>query len=345
MIYETLYKYHELSIKDSNHRFKSWEHCYNFFSQNYHNLKDEKILDQASLHLAFYLASWGMLRGSSFLLQKDYKVHLHFLKKIVLNPSYFHYFDKSQPFDYDYSADINNLINESKKAYQDNIHEINGEPSIVNVTDTLASKILLGVYGNVPAYDRYFKEALSLFEIRTQFNESSLQELIDFYNQNIEEFEKCKKLFSNDGVHYTPMKLLDMFFWQIGFMMDNLSMHLDALKSINDFAIQYKSSKKIEITSNISYRPINSNGRIVVGKGLTEEIRKYVISKLSIARDSGEDYIDLRSGDIHKEMGLRDRLPSVCGAMESLGVFRFTIIRDTPSGKSSTRVVRYFLKG
>lgn len=34
-------------------------------------------LDYLSLQLAFYLASWGMYRGSSFLLQKYYRVHIH----------------------------------------------------------------------------------------------------------------------------------------------------------------------------------------------------------------------------------------------------------------------------
>ena len=33
-------------------------------------------LDYLSLQLAFYLASWGMYRGSSFLIQKDYRVHI-----------------------------------------------------------------------------------------------------------------------------------------------------------------------------------------------------------------------------------------------------------------------------
>lgn len=35
------------------------------------------------LHLAFYLASWGMYRDSSFLLQKDYRVHYDVVKEIL----------------------------------------------------------------------------------------------------------------------------------------------------------------------------------------------------------------------------------------------------------------------
>ena len=43
--------------------------------------------DYLSLHLAFYLASWGMYRGSSFLLQKDYKVLVPIVEE-VLKPEY-----------------------------------------------------------------------------------------------------------------------------------------------------------------------------------------------------------------------------------------------------------------
>ena len=56
-----------------NDRYKSWEYCYHsFISARNSSSPDYDIL---SLHLAFYLASWGMYRGSSFLLQKDYKIH------------------------------------------------------------------------------------------------------------------------------------------------------------------------------------------------------------------------------------------------------------------------------
>ena len=72
--------YNELK-KDNNGRYKSWEYCYSIFYKAHLNKNiDEAYLDYLSLHLAFYLASWGMYRGSSFLLQRDYKIH----KKIIL---------------------------------------------------------------------------------------------------------------------------------------------------------------------------------------------------------------------------------------------------------------------
>lgn len=68
---------------DENARFRSWEHCYkSFYDARKNNNQD---YDYLSLQLAFYLASWGMYRGSSFLLQKDYKVHIPVVKKIMKN--------------------------------------------------------------------------------------------------------------------------------------------------------------------------------------------------------------------------------------------------------------------
>lgn len=72
---------------------------------------------------------------------------------------------------------------ETTDSYINNIPHINGEEKLVTVTDTLASKILLGVYGIVPAYDRYLKEALKLHGISQQFNEASLMELVNFYQK------------------------------------------------------------------------------------------------------------------------------------------------------------------
>lgn len=87
MIIKILKCFHNQSIQDENHRFKSWEHCYKFFNQHKGNL-NERLIDYASLNLGFYLASWGMMRGSSFLLQKDYKVHNFFIKEVAMNDKY-----------------------------------------------------------------------------------------------------------------------------------------------------------------------------------------------------------------------------------------------------------------
>ncbi len=69
---------------DPNGRYRSWEYCY----KNFHDAREKNIdADYLSLQLAFYLASWGMYRGSSFLLQKDYKIHIPVINEL-LKPKY-----------------------------------------------------------------------------------------------------------------------------------------------------------------------------------------------------------------------------------------------------------------
>ncbi len=48
--------------KDENGRYRSWEHCYECFYKAREQRDDpdrEDLVDYLSLHLAFYLASWG----------------------------------------------------------------------------------------------------------------------------------------------------------------------------------------------------------------------------------------------------------------------------------------------
>src|SRR5262245_56952795 len=75
MIHEKISAYFGEVVGDPHHRYGSWEHCYRFFQ----DVKPQGLAtqrEQAALQLAFYLASWGMYRGSSFLLQRAYTVHL-----------------------------------------------------------------------------------------------------------------------------------------------------------------------------------------------------------------------------------------------------------------------------
>lgn len=55
------------------------------------------------------------------------------------------------------------------------------------------------------------------------------------------------------------------------------------------------------------------------------------------ATKRGLAYIDLTSGDIHKDLQLSNRMPSVCNAMLSIEDVEIEILNDTPSGKSSTK--------
>ena len=215
--------YSELK-KDKNGRYRSWEYCYKQFhdARNDETLINKDKLDYLSLHLAFYLASWGMYRGSSFLLQKDYKIHIPIIKKI-LSKEYDFLFGLhcSELRNKENMKKLMKLVNELKE-YYDVIRKSIIETDVKNeLSNTLVTKILMGTLGCVPAYDRYFIAGAKKEKVTTgNFNERSLLKLVDFYEQNNDILESCRKTLKVEGLPYPQMKLLDMGLWQIGFEKD-----------------------------------------------------------------------------------------------------------------------------
>jgi hypothetical protein len=78
---------------------------------------------------------------------------------------------------------------------------------------------MLGTLACVPAYDRYFIDGLKSkgFKYYT-FNNNSLHELFDFIERNINEMKECQEyLLNGTKKHYSIMKIVDMYFWQLGY--------------------------------------------------------------------------------------------------------------------------------
>lgn len=206
------YKCYDEMHKGSNHRYRSWEYCHEAFKQHRQNPSDAEM-DLLCLHLAWYLASWGMLRNS-FLIQKDYRVHMSVVK-LLLDPKW----DELWDIDAEklvlpqYAEKIVLLCAESKAAYTETC---GGIP-----TETLLSKILLGTLGCVPAYDRYFKKALSVTKAATQqCSAKSLVMLGNLYLKYNEQFEALRKYCSTDSVEYPAAKIIDMCFFEYGLQLE-----------------------------------------------------------------------------------------------------------------------------
>ena len=75
------------------------------------------------------------------------------------------------------------------------------------------------------------------------------------------------------------------------------------------------------------------------------ELRRFLGEKLRSARARGEESCVLVSGQLHKELGLKNRMPQVCDAMYAIMREGDEILHATPSGKSSTIEIRYTLAG
>lgn len=334
MIQETTLKYFQLLANDPHHRYKSWEHNYLFFKENYKQLDNEKISDHACLHLAFYLASWGMLRGGSFLLQKDYKVHSYFIKSVVSNPKYWIFFTDEEIKKEEYIPLVEELIHQTSKVYRESVTEINGVKKSVEITDTLVSKILLGVYGNVPAYDRYFKAAVKEHGISAALGAKSLEQLFDFYGENELEFKQVADTISKDHI-YPPMKLVDMYFFTEGMEKDKKAQEGNSVIEDGE-KVMISERKSTNSEEGIFLDAAKGNGTIV------QSVRDFIIEKLEQEKAAGVTFVDLKSGDIHRQLNFSGRLPTVCDAMNSIPSFRMEVIHQTASKKSSTNVVRYF---
>ena len=188
-------------------RYKSWEFCYLFFQKNF----DKQDWDQAALMLAFYLASWGMYRGSSFLLQYTYTIHIQALK-IIFSPKYTELYHKILTDDKDISL-LFQLIKELKDYYFIKQRKIRPNIAVSNlVSDTLISKILLGTLGNIPAYDRFVKIGLKKSNLLQTMSPKGYKQLVNFYKQNQEEIDSLQQKYCI----YPPMKILNMYFWGLG---------------------------------------------------------------------------------------------------------------------------------
>jgi hypothetical protein len=155
-------------------RSASFDYCFNYFQSFREEDRIEELaapshMEVTCLQLAFYLASWGMLRGSSFLLEKSLRFYRPLIEGIAT-------FDKRiWTIDAD-SYDDDNIA--TLLACKDMIVESLGKEN--KPSDTLVTKIMLGVFGNVPAFDDFFRKGLVVHSLR----EKSLVFIREFYEEN-----------------------------------------------------------------------------------------------------------------------------------------------------------------
>ena len=209
--------FYEDARRDENGRSRSWEHCYCVFRDA--RTDPSPDFDYLSLHLAFYLASWGMYRGSSFLLQKDYKVLVPIVEE-VLKSEYDCLFGVACAAlrDPEVQGSLENLNKYIAKHFEPIRDEVAGRKVPSSVSPVLITKILMGTLGCVPAYDRFFVDGIKKYKVTTQeYSLKSVLKLVDFYEEHNDRLEEARRGMRTDDLIYPQMKVLDMGFWQIGF--------------------------------------------------------------------------------------------------------------------------------
>lgn len=210
-------KYIEIAVSDKYSRYHSWDRCRDAFSGKL------KASDHA-LELGFYLASWGMYRGSGGILQRNHLVHQGAVDV--------YFSEKFEHLKCTTLIEMNRalikdilLLRDAIAAEYSSIYFKRGNQLMkpISTTDTLMSKVMLGTFGCVPAFDDFFIKGLKEHGIKKRkFNEEGLNAIFDFYDQHFAEINTSKELiFDKTGNHYPALKIVDMYFWQIGYDLDS----------------------------------------------------------------------------------------------------------------------------
>lgn len=206
-----------MNKRKPNLRYASYDYCFNYFQSFFNSdktklLNSDKYLKQSCINLGFFLASWGMYRGSGWLLKTSFKVFEPLINYLSdLDKEYW----KIDIDSYNLNDNINKLLeisNSIKDSFQKKY-----KPS-----DTLLTKIMTGIFGSVPALDYYFN--IGLFSKQTvSLNIKTLKFIEEFYNYYKNEIDS-KKISTIDynsenftEFMYTKAKIIDMVGWIEGF--------------------------------------------------------------------------------------------------------------------------------
>lgn len=192
-------------------RYASFDYCFNYF-QSFHESGETAALARpvniqlSCLHLGFYLASWGMLRGSAELLQKSAR-HLSPIVEVIADADALLW-----------EIDAHCYTEKNIQRLLDAVHTF--RLSQPGMSDILVTKIMLGVFGNVPAFDTNFKNGFRV----TTFGPKALRKIGAFYQEHAKVIDRYR-IPTLDFVtgeptrcSYTRAKVIDMAFFIEGML-------------------------------------------------------------------------------------------------------------------------------
>jgi|ERR1017187_713503 hypothetical protein len=192
-------------------RYASFDYCFNYFQEARESRKTADLacggqLEMSCLQLGFYLASWGMMRGSGGLHRQSLQELVPVVQAIANEPPASWELDVPG-----YSATgidaVLALGNRIRAAYT------------VSASPILVSKTMLGVFGCVPAFDRFFRIGFG----GAALSRETLTRISDFYGAN-ESALRAVPIRTLDFMTghdtsrgYTQAKIIDMMFFQEGY--------------------------------------------------------------------------------------------------------------------------------
>ena len=137
-----------LGYRTPEARYASFDYCFNHFQEARESGDPARLADDdhrmlSCLQLGFYLASWGMMRGSGDLLQRSFRDLIPVIEMIAAEPA----------STWDLDAHCLGTRTDEVLALSRRVRRAFSIPA----SDILVTKTILGVFGCVPAFDRYFR--------------------------------------------------------------------------------------------------------------------------------------------------------------------------------------------
>jgi len=195
-----------LGARDPSSRYTSFDYCFNHFQRHRAEVKvwgAPTGMEVSCLQLGFYLASWGMLRGSAELLQRSVRHLVPLVETIADMPS------ELWDLDLDSYDQVGiDLVYRTAGDIRDALRPL-------QASNILVTKVMLGVFGCVPAFDTYFKKGFGV----STFSRGSLEQVGDFYRENAARIDGLRQptLDFTTGQPttrlYTRAKVVDMVFF------------------------------------------------------------------------------------------------------------------------------------
>jgi hypothetical protein len=201
-----------------NHRYASFDYCFNYFHSfgSKSQIVSANNIEKSCMELGAYLASWGMFRASGFLLKRKSMRHFEGVIRAIASKELAALWDIDCD-NYDQKAKIQLL-----SAYQ----IVRDQVVPADETHlTLVTKILLGVFGCVPAFDTRFTDTMRTYGKQQgwscrfrSFNVDALDRIAAFYvahDKVIDPWARKTRTFDfgtgkPGKLSYTKAKIVDM---------------------------------------------------------------------------------------------------------------------------------------
>lgn len=198
-----------LDLRTPGARYASFDYCFNYFQEARESGRTEQLADDdhlltSCLQVGFYLASWGMLRPSGDLLQRSVREFAPVVELIAAESAAT--WELDVPSYATATGEVLALGRRVRKAFG------------VDASDTLVTKTMLGVFGCVPAFDRYFRIGFGCHSLC----KDALIRIGRFYDRNRDKID-AYRIFTLDFItgddterQYTKAKIIDMIFFEEG---------------------------------------------------------------------------------------------------------------------------------